>query len=95
MIREVSTKKGADAITSDRWHVVHARFTGAQRDLPFARGIISEHDDRATCAKVAKALRARLALEGGDLPAEERDEVFVRRPNFRSLKLALRSTATV
>ena len=94
MIRKVSTKKGADAITSDHWHVVHARFTSDQQDLPFSRGIVSEHDDRAACVESARKLRAKLALESAGVAVEERDEVFVRKPFFRSLKLAARSTAT-
>jgi hypothetical protein len=90
MIRNVKTSKGADAITSDQWHVVHSRFTSVKQGPAFSRGVHSEHDDRVACAKAAKRLRAKLALENADVPAEERDEVFVRKPNFRSLKKARR-----
>ena len=93
MIKEVVTSKGTAAITSDRWHVVLSRFTNAGRKQPFARGIDSEHADRSECLKAARALRARLAAEAGSVPEEERDEVFVRRPNFKSLKAARRRRA--
>lgn len=88
MIKEVKTSKGTDAITSDKWHVIHAHFTDSQRKLPFHRGIASEHDDRDECIKAANALRARLTAEAGKVPAAEQDEVFVRRPGFKSLKAA-------
>jgi hypothetical protein len=90
MISEVKTKKGAKAITSDRWHLVHSRFTGVQQGPPFSRDVLSEHEDRAACVKAAKKLRAKLALENAEAPAAEQDEVFVRKPNFRSLKRAQR-----
>ena len=88
MIRDVSTSKGADAITSDHWHVVHSRFAVVRGEPGFARGIHSEHEDRAGCRQAAKELRTRLASENKAVPAAERDEVFVRRPNYKSLKRA-------
>lgn len=90
MIKEVQNSKGGDAITSDHWHVVHARFVGAGRKRPFTRGIESEHDSRGDCVKAAKALRLELAGAGRKLPESERDEVFVRPPGYKSLKQARR-----
>lgn len=93
MIREVLNSKGSHAITSDQWHVVLSHFTTVLKGPPFVRKVCSEHDDRAACVKAAKELRAKLAREGPNVPAEERDEVFVRKPNFKSLKLARRRSA--
>jgi hypothetical protein len=90
MIQEVVTSKGAQAITSDQWHVVHSRFVEAGRQRPFVRGVESEHADRAACVRAARALRRKLATEAGAAPVEERDEVFVRKPGFKSLKKARR-----
>ena len=49
MITELKNAKGAAAITSDHWHVVHSRFTGFSSRRPFRRLIHSEHDDRSGC----------------------------------------------
>jgi hypothetical protein len=88
MITEVETSKGSAALTSDHWHVVHSRFTfrGARR--PFLRGIHSEWGDRKSCRTAAKALRMQLNRNGREVPETERDEVFVRKPNFKTLKVA-------
>lgn len=88
MIQEVVTSKGAAAITSDHWYVVHSRLVDARDKRPYARGIHSEHADRITCRKAADALRAKLLAASSDVPAAERDEVFIRRPKFKTLKLA-------
>ena len=92
MITETVTNKGVPAITSDRWHVVHAkcRRRGKQSG-PFERMIVSEHEDKVGCRKAAKALLADL-LKDKDVPLAQRDEVFVRRPNFKSLKATRRRT---
>ena len=88
MIAEVLNSKGSAALTSDQWHVVHSRFMfpGARR--PFLRCVHSEWGDRASCSSAAKALRVHLNEGSQDVPESERDEVFVRRPNFKTLKLA-------
>ena len=88
MIAEVETTKGTAAITSDRWHLVHSRWVGKGGTRPFVRSIYSEHEDHASCRNAAKELRKKLASESAGVPPEERDEVFVRRPNFKSLKRA-------
>lgn len=86
MITAVKTRKGSDAITSDQWHVVHARFLGADGRCRFGRSVTSEHVDRGACVKAARALLARIRAEAGEVPPDQRDEVFVRRPGFKSLK---------
>jgi hypothetical protein len=92
MIIETVTSKGSPAITSDRWHVVHSRFRRRGKGaMPFDRVIVSEHDDRTGCRAAARALRAELRAKASQ-PLAERDEVFVRRPNFKSLKAARRRT---
>lgn len=88
MIQEVKTSKGIAAITSDLWHVVHSRLTDSRGKRPYARGIHSEHADRISCHKAAKALRVKLAAEGTEVPEAERDEVFICKPKFKTLKLA-------
>jgi hypothetical protein len=93
MIREVLNSKGTKAITSDCWHVVHSHFTVVKRGPAFKRGIHSEHGDRAACAKVARKLQAELALENANVPPEQRDEVFVCKPGYKSLKMARRRSA--
>jgi hypothetical protein len=90
MISTVETRKGTAAITSDRWHVVHARFTEGEAGLPFLRSITSEHEDRAACVKAARSLVARVRSEAPNVPLAERDQVFVRRPGFKSLRKAAR-----
>ncbi|MCC6671922.1 MAG: hypothetical protein IT458_12740 [Planctomycetes bacterium] len=90
MIMEVKTSKGTQAITSDQWHVIHSHFTDPRSDLPFLRGVSSEHPDRSECVKAAKALLARLESEASNVPAAEKDEVFVRRPGFKSLRAVKR-----
>jgi hypothetical protein len=92
MITTVETRKGTEAITSDRWHVVHARYLGENVRLPFRRSISSEHDDRSTCVEAARALLAKLREQAGGVPEAERDQVFVRRPGFKSVKQAKRRT---
>jgi len=85
VIQNVITRKGASAITSDHWHVVHSRFTAGD-ERPFVRVVHSEHADGAECRAAARELRSKLAAESPGVPEAERDEVFVRRPNFKSLR---------
>jgi hypothetical protein len=92
MISETLTSKGTAAITSDHWHVVRSHFAGNGKDArPFARAIVSEHDDRTGCRTAAKALQNTIAAEARKVPAGKRDEVFARPPHFKSLKAARRS----
>lgn len=88
MIREVETDSGAAAITSDQWHIVHARyvFDGAKR--PFLRSVHGEYADRTACRLAARALRAQLAAQETGVAIEHRDEVFVRKPDYKTLRVA-------
>lgn len=89
MIKELLNKNGHPSITSDRWHVVHARCTGGSEGRPrFERTIVSEHDDRSAAASAARATVSAGAQEMSGLDPERRDQVFVRRPNYKSLKRA-------
>ena len=88
MISAVRTSKGSEAITSDRWHVVHSQFTSSKGKTFFIRLVHSEHLDRAECLAEAKQLLVTLVDKNGGIPAAERDEVFIRRPNYKTLKRA-------
>ena len=88
MIQEVVTKKGAAAITSDQWYIVVSRLVDNDQKRPYVRGIHSEHPDRVSCREAAKALKAKLRADSASVPADERDEVFIRKPRFKTLKQA-------
>ena len=88
MITEVLNSKGTAALTSDRWHVVHARFMFAGAKRPFLRSVHSEWSDRPSCRAAARALRAQLTESSAGVPRDERDQIFVCKPNFKSLKVA-------
>jgi hypothetical protein len=96
MIREILTPNRHPAVTSDCWHVVHARWDGVARERPlFVRSIVSEHDDREHALAAARALRASNAPSMADRETTRRDQIYVRRPTYRSLvtseRLARRS----
>lgn len=90
MIRELQNADNELAVTSDRWHVVHARWSGAPGEPFFLRSIVSEHEDSASAVRAGRELKA--ALEPGMLqrPSYARDQVLVRRPAAASLKSARR-----
>lgn len=91
MIQETVSSKQRPAITSNRWHVVHARWSGERSAQPmFLRSIVSEHDDQQAAVQGARELVARLAPEMADRPLAERDQLFVRKPGFRSLISSVR-----
>lgn len=92
MIKNTFTKKHLPALTSSRWHVVLARFSKGYKVNPFTRSIASEHDDRKSAVRAARALSIFLRREGTQRPLKERDQIFVRRPNFKSLQRAGRVT---
>jgi hypothetical protein len=87
MIAETLTKRHAPAITSDRWHVVHAKFDPAAHGerRPFLRVISSEHDDRTKAVMAARSPLSRLRRKTAIMKISQRDQVFVRRPKFVSL----------
>ena len=91
MIHETQSKKHNPAITSDSWHVVHARWAGNRSaDARFERSIVSEHADRAAATLAARDLVAALATEMYGRPHAHRDQIFVRQPEYKSLKTATR-----
>jgi hypothetical protein len=85
MITEIANTKGTPAITSDHWHVVHSRWTDNAGARPFVRSVHSEHDDQRACREAARELRRKVDRDLVGVPVAEHDEVFVRRPNFKSL----------
>lgn len=90
MIEQTETRTKLAAITSDRWHVVHSQWSTTPNVQPFQRCIVSEHDDRSHAVEAARALALSLRGNADARPAEEHDQVFVRRPNFKSLAFARR-----
>jgi len=91
MIHETQSKKSQPALTSDRWHVVHARWSGESSPRPrFERSIVSEHADRVAATQSARALVTSLTTEMYGRPHEHRDQIFVRQPAYRTLKTAAR-----
>ena len=90
MIRE-TLKKNSLAVTSDRWHVILARWSGDPTGEPrFERSIVSEHDDSAAALNAARAIKSEIAPNMAIRSPETRDQVFVRRPSSTSLKTAKR-----
>jgi hypothetical protein len=89
VIHETNSKKSQPAVTSDRWHVVHARWSGERSPRPrFERSIVSEHGDRTAATNAARALVTELTTEMYGRPHEHRDQIFVRQPAYRTLKTA-------
>jgi hypothetical protein len=86
LIREILNAEKQLAVTSDCWHVIHARWSGAPGTPRFIRSIVSEHEDSASAVKAAKDLKGSLARAMGSRPKEARDQVIVRRPASESLK---------
>ena len=91
MIHEAQNEVSRLVVISDRWHVVHARWnedlTGVAQ---FSRTVVSEHDDEEGARTAAHSLIAELRPELGGRPLPQRDQVFVRKPGYRSLKEAHR-----
>lgn len=91
MIQEVLNKKNHLVVTSDRWHVLHARWTKKNTGKPlYVRTIISEHDDKKSAAEAARDFVASFQAEMVGRQPNTRDQALVRRPRFRSLKIAPR-----
>ena len=92
MIQEVLNQKNHLVVTSDRWHVLHARWTKKKTAKPlYERAIISEHDDKESASKAARDLGASFQADMVGRERETRDQALVRRPGFRSLKIAPRT----
>lgn len=93
MIRETTSRRNHAALTSDHWHVVRACLSGEPSEQPrYLRSIVSEHDDRVAAVTAARQIFRSLAPEMADRPRGVRDQIFVRKPDFKSLKLAKRVT---
>lgn len=90
MIEQTQTRAQRPALTSNLWHVVHSRWAPKVDSPPFIRSIASEHEHRAEAVDAAKLLIASLRDAGSERPVEEQDQVFVRRPHFKSLRFAHR-----
>ncbi len=89
MIQETLTRKQNPAVTSDHWHVVHARWSGEVWGEPrFEREIVSEHQDRDTATSAARSFLASIAAEMVKRPPQRRDQILVRRPAHKTLKTA-------
>jgi hypothetical protein len=87
VITDALTRRGNPATTSDRWHVVHAKWCGKQANHPpYSRTVVSEHTSREKAVVAAKRLAAKLDPVRIKLPPAERDQILVRPPLFRSLK---------
>ena len=92
MIQEVLNQKNHLVVTSDRWHVLHARWTKKTAGKPlYVRAIISEHDDKESASMAARALVTSFQADMVGRQPETRDQALVRRPGFRSLKIAPRT----
>jgi hypothetical protein len=84
-------RKNLSAVTSDQWHVVRARLSEEPSAKPrFVRSVVSEHIDRVSAVTAAKQIVLTFKVEMAGRPAAACDQVFVRRPEFKSLKLAKR-----
>jgi hypothetical protein len=91
MIRETINRKSSPAVTSDQWHVLHARWSGDLEGEPrFLRSIVSEHADSAAAANAARKIVSLFTKEMVARPRETRDQILVRRPGYKSLKTAKR-----
>jgi hypothetical protein len=90
MIKDAVTRRGNPATSSDEWHVVYSKWCGKRANHPpFSRKVISEHGgDRSAAVAAAKKLVARIKPSVENRIAAERDQVFVRPPEFKSLKFA-------
>ena len=91
MIERTTNPRGQPAMTSNHWHVVHARW---ERNLTeaarFERKIVSEHEDRATAVVAARGLMHEIVGDLAERPLELRDQLFVRKPGQLSLERAHR-----
>jgi len=90
MIKDALTRRGNPATSSNEWHVVHSKWCGKQANHPpFAREVTSEHgSNRSAAVAAAKKLVARIKPSIKNRIVAERDQVFVRPPEFKSLKFA-------
>lgn len=91
MIKETLNEASRPVVSSDRWHIVHARWDRNLTEEPrFSRTVVSEHDDQETAKQSARSFIGKLVSELAERPLHLRDQVFVRRPGYLSLKQAHR-----
>jgi hypothetical protein len=91
VITESLNRNQRPALSSNLWHVVHARWLGNESGEPrFERSIVSEHEDRESAIESAKRFGKTHTPEMSNRPATVRDQILVRRPDFRSLKVTRR-----
>ena len=91
MIREIKNHKDAVMLTSDHWHVLRAWWIGRDADDPlYRRTIESEHDDRDSATTAARGIAATFGAEMDGRSRGTRDQILVRRPGYKSLKIAKR-----
>lgn len=88
MIQEKLNKAKQAVVTSDHWHVIHARWSGAAGVPSFVLSIVSEHEDSASAVRAGRALKSSLAPTMTSRPREARDQVIIRRPSTESVKNA-------
>ena len=88
LIRELINAEHELAVTSDCWHVIHARWSGAPGVPRFELSIVSEHADSAGAVQAARDLKASLVPGMASRPKEACDQVIVRRPATESPKNA-------
>jgi len=91
LIQEIVNRKNLPAVTSDHWHVIVAKFTGNTDGKPrFERSIVSEHEDRAAAAHAAREIKRTIVPTMTERPPEGRDQILIRKPDYKSLKVARR-----
>lgn len=88
MIREFLNTENQPALTSDLWHVVHAKWSADAEPPSFVREIVSEHRDSASALRSARRLKAELVRAMQSREKEAWDQVLVKRPSAESLKTA-------
>ncbi|TAJ13319.1 MAG: hypothetical protein EPO68_13290 [Planctomycetota bacterium] len=91
MIHELLNGNGCPAVTSDLWHVVHARWSPELADeMPFERTIVSEHRTERAGLLAAKVFAAEMRQRGDARSGEKRDQLFLRRPGCVTRKFGPR-----
>ncbi|HEX6885910.1 MAG TPA: hypothetical protein VF530_21230 [Planctomycetota bacterium] len=86
MIKEKLNESRQIVVTSDRWHVIHAQWSGAAGTPSFVLSIVSEHATSASALRAGRALKSSLVPGMTKRPREARDQVLVRRPDSESVK---------
>jgi hypothetical protein len=89
VIQDTLSCKSNPAVTSDQWHVIRATWSGESESAPtFQRSIVSEHQTRDAAVDAARALVDGFGGEMGSRSRNTRDQIFVRPPAYKTLKIA-------